>query len=723
MHGAPWNAEGVAFFEDDRAFVLFDLGKVFPIAAVYLQGDNNDRFLLEVSSDGRTFTKLWEAPAVGALGLQPRWTKNLGARGRFVRLSAIGGDRWISLSEVQLFSSKPAIWPPVMAIDQEMTPSLWAQLSLLIFIAVAVVTMLRHRRRTRADWIPWLLTGVAAVGVGIALLVVYPPDSAVVNLSRAVAATVGAAVVLRLGFRPDGGEGRASTALLAAMAAFSMLAFYNFGHPQFYDAAQHKPTYVHTFDLRVYFPAAKYLKELGFDGVYLASVKAYADQELDGSLEPIAQRRMRDLRDYELRTISELSPEIHAVKDRFTPERWEKFQRDMAYFWKTMGRKAYLDSLRDHGANATPAWLLVAHWIYGSTEARESTFLWVGLLDPLLLALFFAVAWRTFGVHAALVCMIAFGATSVYQFGSNWAGSTLRNDWMFLLGVGVCALHSQRWVLAGMLLGWAAMIRAFPALALAFLIVPIGWQLIRARKASSPDDRRHAEREEVAPLLKVVGGALTAAVVLGALSTATFGFDESWGAWARKIAMHANRPNVNHLGLTALVSFDPDNLWHALRERGEDPALWQPLTAQAMRDRWWIIAAGMIAYTGLAIAACRRLRLSDAAVIGTMMIPIYFYPSNYYLHILFIWPLLLAGWSDGMRGREWAAGAAVVLIGCAIQWFGWLIPGNYGQFLFWSGVLLVMILALLLIPIFGDRRLLESPPAARTRVPRAPSAT
>ena len=187
--------------------------------------------------------------------------------------------------------------------------------------------------------------------------------------------------------------------------------------------------------------------------------------------------------------------------------------------------------------------------------------------------------------------------------------------------------------------------------------------------------------------------------------------------------MHANRPNVNHLGLTALVSFDPDNLWHALRERGEDPALWQPLTAQAMRDRWWIIAAGMTAYTGLAIAACRRLRLSDAAVIGTMMIPIYFYPSNYYLHILFIWPLLLAGWSDGMRGHEWAAGAAVVLIGCAIQWFGWLIPGNYGQFLFWSGVLLVMILALLLIPVFGDRRLLESPPAARTRVPRAPSAT
>ena len=109
------------------------------------------------------------------------------------------------------------------------------------------------------------------------------------------------------------------------------------------------------------------------------------------------------------------------------------------------------------------------------------------------------------------------------------------------------------------------------------------------------------------------------------------------------------------------------------------------------------------ALTLLAFSACRRLRLSDAAVIGTMMIPIYFYPSNYYLHILFIWPLMLAAWKGSEREVEWSLVAAIVLAACAVQWFGWLIPGNYGQFLFWSGDLLVAIVLVLLVPVVGDR--------------------
>ena len=91
-----------------------------------------------------------------------------------------------------------------------------------------------------------------------------------------------------------------------------------------------------------------------------------------------------------------------------------------------------------------------------------------------------------------------------------------------------------------------------------------------------------------------------------------------------------------------------------------------------------------------------------------MMIPIYFYPSNYYLHILFLWPLMLAAWPDDSRDEPWALAAATVLVGCAIQWFAWLIPGNYGQFLFWSGVILAMILVLLAIPIVYDRRAVTS---------------
>jgi hypothetical protein len=721
LDGARWNSRSAAFFQDERAFALFDLGEVTPIDAAYVQGDNNDRFVLEVSVDGQRFSELWTAPAVGGQGLQGRWAKDLGGSARFVRLTAIGGDRWVSLSELQLFTATPAVWPPWIPIDVEMTGSLWARLALVIFAVLAIAAVLLHQSGSRRSVVLWTLAGASAVTVLYGLVKTWPVDTAVIDLSRAVAATVACAVVLRLGFRPEHAQKQLSMTLLAAMAALSVLTFYNFGHPQFYDAARRKPTYVHTWDMRVYFPAVKYVHELGYDGVYLASVKAYAEERLGGSLEPIADTQLRDLRDYEIRTVQELSDEIHAVKERFTPERWNELKRDMSYFWKAMGRSAYLDSLRDHGGNATPAWLLPAYWIYRSADAKEVTFLWAALLDPLLLLLFFAVAWRTFGLRTALVCLVAYGATTVYQFGSNWGGSTLRSDWMVLIGLGVCALKSQRLTLAGVLLGWAAMIRAFPALALVFLAVPIGWKLLEALRAPASDGDSKPPWTELVPLFKVGAGVIVIVVALGAMSTATFGWEKSWGAWSQKISMHANRPNVNHLGLTALVSFDPDNLWGNLRKRGENPELWGPLTAQTMKDRRWMIIAGMILYTALAVVACRRLRLADAAVIGTMMIPIYFYPSNYYLHVLFLWPLMLAAWAGSERDKEWAIAAATVLIACALQWFGWLIPGNYGQFLLWSGILLVAIFVLLLVPILGDRKASGDEVALRGR--RATSGT
>ena len=701
LRGASWDAKAVAFFNGPRAYLVYDLGELTPIEAAYLQGDNNDEFILEVSEDGTTYTPLWTAPAVVGNGLQTRIADGLGARGRFVRVRAKGGDRSVSLSELQLFTAKPSPWPPSLAVDFEATASIWAQLALLVFGLLSVLVAALDRAGSKRGLALWTLSGGAAIAVCSAIVSGWPMETSFIDLSRAVAATVACAVVLRLGLQPDGARTRMLTGLLAAMALLSISTFYNFGHPQFFDSAKRQPTYVHTWDMRVYFPAVKYFDELGYDGVYLASVKAYADEELDGSLNSISDVRLRDLRDYEMRSVADLADEIHAVEQRFSPERWAELKQDMSYFWRAMGKRDYLGSLRDHGGNATPAWLLAAYMIYGSTDANESTLLWGALFDPLLLLIFFAVAWRTFGLRTALVCMVAYGATSVYQFGSNWGGSTLRNDWMVLIGLGVCALKSRRLVLAGMLLGWAAMIRAFPALALAFLVAPVAWGLFAALR--NPE---HGAKplDEVVPLFKVAAGALLIALVIGAASTTTFGWNESWGAWSEKISMHATRPNVNHLGITALASYDHDNLWHVLRERGEDPGLWGPRTAQTMKDRRWLIVLGMLFYTGLAVRASRRLRLSDAALIGTMMIPIYFYPSNYYLHIAFIWPLMLAAWPGGTRTREWSLVAATVLAACAIEWFGWLIPGNYGRFLFWSGVLLATIAVILAIPIFGDRR-------------------
>ena len=422
FEGSAWNSKTAAIFRGSRAYVIFDLGEVTPIEAVYLQGDNNDEFILETSEDGARFTTLWTAPAVGPQGLRARWKSGLGGSARFAKLSAIGGDPSVSASEIQLFSATPSVWPPKVSVLLEFESSIWARLSLLLFGLIATLAVLVHRRDARKP-LSTLLWAATLVSAGIAAYLVsliWPVETTVINVSRGVCGAVACAVVLRLGLRPKHARQGLLTGLLAAMAFMSILTFYNLGHPQFHDVEARKPTFVHTWDMRVYFPFVKYFDELGYDGVYLASVKAYADDKLDGSLDPIEGTQLRDLRDYEMRSVSEVAEEIHAVKDRFSPERWAEFKQDMSYFWKTMGSGAYLNSLRDHGGNATPAWLLVAHAIYGSAEANEATFLWGALLDPLLLLLFFVVAWRTFGLRTALVCMVAYGATTIYQFGSNW---------------------------------------------------------------------------------------------------------------------------------------------------------------------------------------------------------------------------------------------------------------------------------------------------------------
>jgi hypothetical protein len=56
--------------------------------------------------------------------------------------------------------------------------------------------------------------------------------------------------------------------------------------------------------------------------------------------------------------------------------------------------------------------------------------------------------------------------------------------------------------------------------------------------------------------------------------------------------------------------------------------------------------------------ACRRLRLEQAAILGLMMIPVFFYPANYYCHYVFLIPLLGVSaaaprrWTEP-EGRTW----------------------------------------------------------------------
>ncbi len=668
--GDDWDTDVTSIFRTQASTVEWDLGKATRVRAIYLQGDNNDEFFFSASEDGKSFLPIWSARFVPGAGMRARYTKGLDVPARYLRLTMKGGDPAVSASEVEVFDAVPDPFPPALREVRGKKPVHPGEVESLVFGLVAGAALLLHRSSS-AQWkrVLWIAATIAVFLWALdAVLSEWPPRQPVVDAVRAISAAVAGAAVLRMAWRPADLVPRFVTVALAAMAFVALTTFYNMWQPQFEDAADGRNTWVHTWDMRVYFPTAKYFDELGFDGLYLASVEAYLEDVPGADERRIARVELRDLRTYEMTTVQNVISDVHTVRNRFSPERWLEFKRDMAYFWRTMGPGGYLGSLRDHGGNATPAWLLVAHLMFRHASATEGNLLLAALLDPLLLAIFFVAVWRTFDLRTALVCLTIYGASTFPWFGSNWAGSTLRNDWMVSVGLGACALRAGRPATGGALLANAAMIRAFPAVSVLFLVVPAVWWMVEVQKREGrlPAPRRILV--EQAPLFRALAGAAVTVVALGLVSGLVFGFRHSWGDWSHKIAMHSVSPNVNHVGLRTLFAWDPDKTLRGLsRSGGGDWAAEQIRTFQRRKP---LFVTAVAAFSLLAIGAARGRDLRQAALIGMMLIPIFFYPSNYYLHYVFVLPLLVDYSEEERARRLWALVSVVMLGVCVSEYFG-----------------------------------------------------
>ena len=214
---------------------------------------------------------------------------------------------------------------------------------------------------------------------------------------------------------------------MLALSLFAVAIYYHFAHAQFDHYQAHRKTVVHTWDMRVYYPIAKFFKELQFDGLYLACLQGYLEDHPQTTDEELARVRLRDLSNNEVVSGLSVKSQAQAIKTRFTPERWEEFKRDMRWFDQAMGPH-YLGSMTDHGGNATPLWMGVGHLLFKDTKDVEGMMSLTAWIDPILLLILFVVIGRTFGWTPMCVCMIVFGATEFYRFGSNLMGSTLRQD-------------------------------------------------------------------------------------------------------------------------------------------------------------------------------------------------------------------------------------------------------------------------------------------------------
>ncbi len=93
---------------DKEGSVTWDLGASRDFEGVWIQADNNDVYIVATSEDGLTFTTAWESLTVDNAGMQTRQAAVHG-RGRYVRLTAKGGDGLFSVAEFAVFATADAL--------------------------------------------------------------------------------------------------------------------------------------------------------------------------------------------------------------------------------------------------------------------------------------------------------------------------------------------------------------------------------------------------------------------------------------------------------------------------------------------------------------------------------------------------------------------------------------------------------------------------------------
>ncbi len=711
--------------------VTWDLGTPRELGWLYLQGDNNDRYEIAGSLDGRTFAPIWTAGEERGSGLRAR-SGEVQATARYLRVRAFGGDGSYSITEVGAFAAPPAGGKAGFAVRRGRQPIEPAEGRVWAFAAAGLLFLAVYRKQGPA-WRrhAWIVPAAAAGSLALHVIGHWPLPREAIGLFRAAVAAVAIGVLLRGSFGPERARGfwpperlskRFVNRALAILAVLAAVGYYDFGRLPFHHAGERRFTPVHTYDMRHYFPVAKYFPELKFDGLYLASLAVYLEDFPQTSDAELRRIKVRDLTNNQVVTADTLRPDVAAAKARFTPERWESFAKDMRFFRTTMGSGDYLGTMRDHGGNATPVWILGANLLFRWLPANEWTLGLAGLIDPLLLLFLFVCIGRTFGVRPALVAAILWGATDFARFGSTLVGSTLRYDWIVSLGLAACALRSRRFVLGGALLAYAGLVRAFPATAGLFLAAPFLWAVYEAarRVRRLP---RPAEIEGFRPFVRAVAGGLGAVAIFVGVTGASFGFAESWGVWFEKMAIHKDKPNVNHIGLRTLVSYEPQHVARKviLPDHPEPWTRWQETQLAAYDARWPIRWAVLLGWIALAFVAARKKSLEQAAMLGLLLIPVLFYPANYYYHHILVLPLL-AFRSDeedeGEPGRLFAFVSIYLLAVCVLQHF---THGGWSDEVFtWQAFLLFgAYLAILGTVVAFDRRRAAAVPAAVPRTAKA----
>ena len=452
------------------------------------------------------------------------------------------------------------------------------------------------------------------------------------------ASVLGAALLLSWFERAPGLHRRlprpVAIALATALAALSLGVYVAFGDVQF-------P--YHRWDQFHYYIGAKYLPELDYTRIYQCT--AVAEAERFGRF-AVTRRTIRDLATEALVPASTALADPDACKRHFSPERWNAFVDDVAWFRSASRSRDYWQRMQgDHGYNGAPTWSIAGRALASLAPASARTQTALALIDPLLLALTFGLIGWAFGAHAVWLALIVWGC----QFPAKGAwtfGAFLRQDWLLGIVASVCFAKRERWVASGVALASATALRLFPVLLLGVPLLVAGRRWLRTRTVER-EDRRFA-----------LGFVIGAVLWLGA-STAIYGVT-AWRDFAHHIALHNAEPLANQIGLRAILSQTVDGRLAATQnDRAVDPFhVWKVRRLEAFAARkplYGALVAGVVVLA--AVGAGRIGPLWSALAASTVLVVCFVDIASYYCAFFVILTFL----AERDPWQEWLAIGAVLI--------------------------------------------------------------
>jgi hypothetical protein len=322
--------------------------------------------------------------------------------------------------------------------------------------------------------------------------------------------------------------GTRRTTLLAGLVGLGTISYVNFGR------FNTDGTPLNIGDEYHYVIGSKYFPELGYDGLYIATVAAF--EERDPQFVP--PQRMRDPRTDQIVAAGTLDELRREVRARFSDARWTAFEADATHYYFPS------DIYLDNGYLSTPAHVAIERIFTSHLPFRQLTAAFFATLDFLLLAIAGFIIYRVFGIEtlAAAALAVGLGFCSRYYY---VGGAFLRHDWLVALLVCAAALARGHGKTAGAALAFAACTRVYPVLMLLPLAV---FALSQRRQGKAFPTSQFAAGFIAISLALIVAGCLAG---------------RGAGAWlecGRRLLVHGNVIAPISIGLRVPLSVSLANL-------------------------------------------------------------------------------------------------------------------------------------------------------------------